>query len=179
MSNRVLLFTFSSVSWIFWYSILKKAFVLHYYFSRSSKDSEETTAVDRFPVSLGLRAQSIRRKQPSTHYFTQTDWIKKTTYTTRFTVLRLMGANIFIKLAISNSIQLQKQHAPVYFCYLPHAPNNSKIFMQFINQSASFSDPFIFLALPQIFGTQKGNQAWLESTKCPPPNRCATQECQC
>lgn len=44
----------------------KKAFVLHYYFSHSSKDGEETTAVEQ-------NAQSIRRKQPSTLYFTQKD----------------------------------------------------------------------------------------------------------
>lgn len=47
----------------------KKAFVLHYYFSHSSKDGEETTAVEQ-------NAQSIRRKQPSTLYFTQKDWKK-------------------------------------------------------------------------------------------------------
>lgn len=135
--------------------------MLHYYFSHSSKDIKEMTAVDQFLVSLGLHTQSIRRKQPSSLYFTQTNCIKTNMYTTQFTDLRLMRVNIFIKLAISNRIQLQKQHAPVYFCYLPQAPNNSKIFMQFINQSASFSDPFIFPALPQISGTHKGNQAWL------------------
>lgn len=39
-----------------------------------------------------------------------------------------MKANIFIKLAISNSTQLQKEHAPVYFCYLPSSKELRNIY---------------------------------------------------
>lgn len=62
---------------------------------------------------------SIKGIHPPTFYFTQTHWIKTPTNTVWFTVLRLMEVSIFIKLAISNSTQLQKEHAPVYFCYIP------------------------------------------------------------
>lgn len=48
------------------------------------------------------------------------DILNKNTYkyTIWLTVLRLMEAIIFIKYTISNSIQLQKEHVPDYFCYL-------------------------------------------------------------
>lgn len=102
---------------------------MHYYFSHSSKDSKEMTAVDLIPCQP--RLTSIKHQEETA---THSHWIKTNKYTTWFTVLILIGTSIFNILAISNSIQLQKQHTPVYFCYLPQASNNSKIFRQFINQ---------------------------------------------
>lgn len=162
ISIRVLLFTFCSISWIFWYSILKKAFVLHYYFSHSSKASEEKTTVIQFLVSLiWTEHQEMLLLHP--------DRSNKNTYkyTVWFTVLRLMEANIFIKLAISSSIQLREEHAPVYFCYLPSSKEFRNIYA--VYQSVSvFLWSLYFPILSQIFGIQKGNHGWLLSTKCPP-----------
>lgn len=106
------------------------------------------------------------------------DRLNKNTYkyTIWFTVLRLMEASIFIKKAISNSIHLQKKHAPVYFCYLPSSKKPRNLYP--VYQLSSLI-PLFFPILPQIFGIQKENHAWVLSTKCPLPNQCATQVCQC
>lgn len=63
-------------------------------------------------------------------------------YTIWFTVLRLMEASIFIKLATSNSIQLQKEHVPAYFCYLPSSKKIRNIYSVY---QVSFLIPLFFL----------------------------------
>lgn len=126
--------------------------MLHYYFSCSSKDSEETTTVDQL-----VFCTEHQEKTSCPLCFSHEEQRK----TSVFTVLWLMKAYILIKPAISNRIQLHKQHAPLYFCYLPQVQNNSKTFIVFINQSASFADLCCFPCSAQIFITQNGNQACL------------------